>query len=136
MHLKERLKKEAETIKSLNLETFGEIIDKYIDESEIVLVIYKKAGDSGFDLSGDSCGPVIDLYTVLKCLKAIYRSMVEMLGGHEEFDADGFANAIAELVEEDLKEAVQDGGEEDDHAAGETDDGGGQAAGAVPQSGQ
>ena len=67
--------------KKLNLDTFGEIMDKFIRESAFGVLAYKDEGEEEFHVKGAGCGAVMDFYIFLNALPALYREMLEEMGG-------------------------------------------------------
>ena len=107
MNLKETARRGLqEKKKELNLENFGEIMDEFIQKSSCGLAVYKEEGEEDFRVEGAGCGAVIDFYIFLCALPDIYRRMLEEMGGREAVDAERLAEALADMLEKGMLEAV------------------------------
>ena len=107
MNLKETARQGLrEKKKELNLDTFGEIMDGFIRESDCGLLVSKEEGAEDFTVRGAGCGAVIDFYIFLNALPDIYRRMLEEMGGRHEVDAERLAESLADMIEKEMLEAV------------------------------
>ena len=98
--------------KHLNLDTFGEIMDKFIHENKVGLMVLKEADSDDWEVTGVGMGAVTDFYIFLNAMIPIYRQMLEDMQG--EMDKELLANSLADLMREGLLAA----GEEQEGGAG------------------
>lgn len=85
MELQDTIRKSnQDELKKLDIDTFGQIMDGFIEESKAGLAITKEEGEKEWTIHGSGCGAVIDFYIYLNGLDPIFRNMLaemEKLGG-------------------------------------------------------
>lgn len=88
----------------MDIDKFGEIMDKFIEEANIAMLITMPEGTTEATLE-DSCklGPAVQLYILLNAIPSAVKSMVKIVG---EMDAKATARTIAALVRDDIRVAV------------------------------
>ena len=92
----------------LNLDTFGEIIDKFIEENDCKMLIEFPAGKKDPIVTDNmGAGPVLAVYFILKAITPTLRDLFTMLSesGSEAFDKEKLADSILEMVKAEIMEA-------------------------------
>lgn len=112
MNMRDKFYQKKDEVKMLDLETFGEIMDKVIHESKVGILVCKEANSDDWKVKGAGCGAVMDFYIFLNAMIPIYRQMLEDMQG--EMDKELLANSLADLMREGLLAA----GEEQEGGAG------------------
>ena len=81
--------------KKLDLDTFGDIIDKFLKENEIRMLLTLPEGAQEVQVE-DNCGlgPIVQFFIMLNSITAICESMKELL------DIDGASPEWADCVDE------------------------------------
>ena len=65
---------------TLDFDTFGQIMDDFIKEAPIQMLIEMPAGTTDAKIRDNTqAGPVMQLYIILNAVEAIYKSMCELL---------------------------------------------------------
>lgn len=93
--------------KELNLDTFGEIMDEFIQESACGLVIHKEEGADFFQVEGAGCGAVVDFYIFMNALPDMFRRMLEEMGGKGEVKVEQLAETLADMLRQEMIKAVK-----------------------------
>lgn len=92
--------------KEMNLDTFSEIIDKFLEANHVQMLIDMPEGTQEVTVRDNTqLGPVAQFYILLQALSAVYKNFIDL------FDGEGealFIDATLEMV----KKAIL---EEDDH---------------------
>ena len=105
-------------LRRLNLDSFGKIMDEFIEQSKCGLAVTKEAGETEWTVHGAGCGAVMDFYIFLNALEPIYLDMLDQMGG--KMDPEMLADALCEEVKKSLVAAVDDRrGKKDDAGHGE-----------------
>ena len=87
----------------MNLEKFGEIMDKAITEADAAMLIRMPAGTQEATVQCNlGIGPVGELFFLLSAIPATMKKLNDMLEG--QLDRESFANAVCELLRKDLME--------------------------------
>ena len=130
---KELLDSLAREKKQLDLDTFGQIVDKFIHNSTIGVAVYKEEKTDDWQIDGAGLGPVIDFYVYLHGLEILIVEMLrEMKRQDAEIDPEKLVPALMEVVSNGLleaakkmdgEEAADDAGADPDGTNGETADG-------------
>ena len=130
---KELLESIARKKKQLDLDTFGEIMDKFIHNSAIGVAVYKEEKTDDWQIDGAGLGRVIDFYVYLHGLETLLLGLLrEMKRQDAEIDPEKLVPALMEVVSNGLleaakkmdgEEAADDAGADPDGTKGETDDG-------------
>ena len=130
---KELLDSLAREKKQLDLDTFGQIVDKFIHNSTIGVAVYKEEKTDDWQIDGAGLGPVIDFYVYLNGLETLIVELLrEMKKQDAEIDPEKLVPALMEVVSNGLleaakkmdgEEAADDAGADPDGTNGETEDG-------------
>ena len=94
--------------KHLDLDTFGEVMDKFIHENKVGIMVLKEANSDDWKVTGMEMGAVMDFYIMLNALQPIYLNMLEQM--HGEMDAVKLAEALADLMKKDMIAAAAEKG--------------------------
>ena len=94
--------------KHLDLDTFGEVMDKFIHENKVGIMVLKEANSDDWKVTGMEMGAVMDFYIMLNALQPIYLNMLEQM--HGEMDAEKLAEALADLMKKDMIAAAAEKG--------------------------
>lgn len=97
----------------LNLDTFGEIMDQFIHENEIALLVSKEAMTDDWRVRENTgCGPVMQLYILLNALGVVLADTIRTAG--LDGDIEGMIDGLLRLVKEDVLNGIHpEGGEAD-----------------------
>ena len=89
--------------KELTLDTFGEIMDKFIKDSKIQLLIEMPEGTNDATVTDNAgLGPVVQFYIILNAVQAIYADMLKLMRTDDE---DGkLLESLLQLLEESIRE--------------------------------
>lgn len=130
---RKKLEAPAGAQKRLDLDTFGEIVDRFIYTSAIGVAVYKEEKTDDWQIDGAGLGPVIDFYVYLHGLETLFVEMLrEMKRQDAEIDPEKLVPALMEVVSNGLleaakkmdgEEAADDAGADPDGTNGETADG-------------
>lgn len=94
--------------KHLDLDTFGEVMDKFIHENAVGIAVTKEANSDDWKVSGMKMGAVMDFYILLNAVQPLYLAMLEQMKG--QMDAELLAESLAELLKKDMLAAVTEKG--------------------------
>lgn len=93
--------------KTLDIDSFGEIMDKFIEDNHIQMIIDIPEGTNEVEVKDNTgLGPVIQFYIMLQTMCPIYKAMHDMILDHDKHE--DFIDSILELVKRDLMEAVKE----------------------------
>lgn len=97
----------------LNLDTFGEIMDKFIHENEICLLVSKQAmTDDWWVNDNTGAGSVMQFYILLNALGVVLADIIRTAG--LDGDIEGMIDGLLRLVKEDVLNGIHpEGGEAD-----------------------
>lgn len=99
--LQQYLKKHKE--KTLDLDSFGAIMDDFITENECQMLITFPAKSSEPVIRDNmGLGPVLEFYFILNAIRPIFNDMIEQLGGRKNCDVDGLVDGMLKLVRDEL----------------------------------
>lgn len=103
-------------MKKLNLDTFGEIMDHFIKENEIQMLITLPAGSITAEVQ-DNCkaGAVVQFYIVLDAISSIANQMRKEMGGIDGTDWENIVDALLELLKKDLLDPKSENAGEEQH---------------------
>ena len=91
--------------KTLDLDSFGAIMDDFITENECQMLITFPAKSSEPVIQDNmGGGPVLAFYFILKAIRPIFNDLIEQLGGRKNFDVDGLVDMMLKLVRDELME--------------------------------
>ena len=94
----------------LNIDTFGEIMDKFIEENHIQLLIDIPEGTNEPQVKNNAnLGGVVDFYILLAAMKPIYKDIHDKLLDHSRHE--DFIDGILEMVKAELMEVAEGNGE-------------------------
>lgn len=109
MELRDTLRKSnAEEMRKLNIESFGEIMDDFIEQSACGLAVYKKEGEKEWTVEGSGCGSVIDFYIYLNALEVIYLRMLEEMKKAGGIEAEKLAGALCDELKKSMVAAAKE----------------------------
>lgn len=106
--LQKHIKEEREKGKELNLDTFGEIIDAFLDANDCQMLITIPKGTNRPEVKENmGIGPIGALYFILKAITPITNDIFNMFDkrGGEAFEKEKLADAICDLVKQEILEA-------------------------------
>ena len=90
--------------KKLDLDSFGEIMDKFILENEVGMSIIMPEGTIEPEIQDNTgMGPVMRLYILLKALSRIVTEMMDLMGIEKDARED-LVDGILDLVKMDIME--------------------------------
>ena len=92
----------------LNLDTFGEIMDEFIEKSDCKMLIEFPEGKKDPIVTDNmGGGPVLAFYFILKAITPTLRDLLAMLSekGSEDFDKEKLADTLLEMVKAEIMEA-------------------------------
>lgn len=90
--------------KKLDLDSFGEIIDKFILENEVGMSIIMPDGTIEPEIQDNTgAGPVMQLYILLNALVAVVKNVTDLMG-IEKDDREDLVDEILDLVKRDIME--------------------------------
>lgn len=106
MDLRSNLRQgEQELRKHLDLDTFGGIMDEFIEKSKVGLLITKEENSKEWKVQGAGCGAVLDFYIFLNAVEPLFLRMLKEMGKHE-VDVEQLAEALTGLLKESMIEAA------------------------------
>lgn len=106
--LRENMNAEQESLRHLDLETFGEIMDDMIHKSRVGLLVTKEENSDAWQLHGAGYGAVLDFYILLNTLQPIFLQMLEELGRKADENEEMLAKALCQELEKDLIQAAKE----------------------------
>lgn len=90
----------------LNLETFGDVMNALITQSNVKMLIELPEGTQVPKLTATGIGTV-DFYILLAAIPSVFRDMVDEMGGKENItDAGKMIDAMLDMVKADMLEAI------------------------------
>ena len=111
MTLRENINDRKGELEGLNLETFGEMMDKVIEASRLGLLVKKEEGETEFDVLGAGCGAVMDFYIFLNALPVLFEKMLEELNHQlkgQQLEAEKLAEVLCEEMKKELIKAAKE----------------------------
>lgn len=106
MTLRENINDRKGELEELNLETFGEMMDKVIEDSRLGLLVTKEEGETEFNVLGAGCGAVLDFYIFLNALPVLFEKMLEEM--NHQLEEEKLAEAMCEWMRKVLIEAAKE----------------------------
>lgn len=106
--VQEYLNKKTKSGTELNLDTFGEIIDEFLDANDVKMLITIPKGTNRPAVKDNiGIGPVGAFYFILKCIAPIANDMFSLFGDKsgEAFEKEKLADALCDLVKNEIMEA-------------------------------
>ena len=93
--------------KQFNIDTFGEIMDKWIYENDIQLLIEIPEGTNEAIVKDNCCDVgVMQFYILLTAMKQVYKNIYDKL--LDPVKEEEFIDGILELVKEDLMSVAKE----------------------------
>ncbi len=93
--------------KEMNLDQFGEVMDKFITENEISMLITMPKGTQEPEIKSnvENLGPVCHLYFLLAAMGATIEDMIEVFDAVEPgtFDREQFVDDMLDMIRENLQ---------------------------------
>lgn len=90
--------------KKLDLDSFGEIMDKFILENEVGMSIIMPEGTIEPEIQDNTgMGPVMQFYILLNALVAVVKNVTDLMGIEKDARED-LVDGILDLVKKDLME--------------------------------
>lgn len=90
--------------KKLDLDSFGEIMDKFILENEVGMSIIMPEGTIEPEIQDNTgAGPVMQLYILLNALVAVVKNVTDLMGIEKDARED-LVDGILDLVKKDIME--------------------------------
>lgn len=86
------------------LDKFGNIMDEFLEENEIIMQIKMPKGTIEPEIKdnmGEKLGPVVWLYIVLNTLPMIFDKLTKDVG---DIDAEGFLDSIWDMLKAEVME--------------------------------
>ena len=103
MDLQENLRRNKGAIMQLDLDSFGKIMDDFIEKSRIGLLVTKTENSKKWKVEGVGCGAVMDFYVLLNAMEPIFLRMIdEMKASKIGINVEKTAGAMAEMIRETL----------------------------------
>lgn len=100
--LQKYLKNKRESGTKLDLDTFGLIMDDFIRENDVQLIVTLPAGQERPEVTDNiGAGPVMTFYLILNCLGPVFHDLLTILGDRAT-DKEKLADALLELVRADM----------------------------------
>lgn len=100
--LQKYLKSRREAGETLDLDTFGLIMDDFIRENDVQLIVTLPAGQEAPEVRDNiGAGPVMTFYLLLNCLGPVFHDLLTVLGD-KDVDKEKLADTLLELVKADL----------------------------------
>ena len=100
--------KEQEEKRELNIDTFGKIMDEFLDANDIQMLITIPKGTNRPHVEDNlGLGPVGTFYFILKCITPIARDMFYLFDKDRgaAIDKEKLADALCDLVKGEIMEA-------------------------------
>ena len=90
--------------KKLDLDSFGEIMDKFILENEVGMSIIMPEGTIEPEIQDNTgAGPVMQLYIMLNALGTVVKNVTDLMGIEKEAFED-MVDGLLDLVKRDIME--------------------------------
>ena len=112
MELMETIRKNAGEMKKLDIDSFGEIMDDFIEQSACGLAVYEKEGEKEWTVDGSGCSSVIDFYIYLDALEVIYLRMLKEMKKAGGIDAEKLADALCNELKKSMVAAAKETNDE------------------------
>ena len=93
-------------MEELNIDTFGKIMDEFIKENHVQLLIDLPEGTNEPQIRNNTrLGGVVNFYILMAALKPIYKDIHDTLLDHSKHEQ--FIDAILKLVKAELMEVAE-----------------------------
>lgn len=91
----------------LDLDTFGEIMDRFIKENEVtMLVMLPEGSDDPVIEDNIKMGGVVQFYILIKAIVPIFMDIYDRILDHSRWEE--FVDEVLEMVKEEIAEKVQE----------------------------
>lgn len=91
--------------KTLDLDTFGEIMNDIIKRSDIKLLIEMPEGTQEATVTGTGIA-TLDFYIQLNAIIPTLAQVIRDMGGKEELDVEGVLDGVFEIMKHDIIEKL------------------------------
>lgn len=91
--------------KTLDLDTFGEIMDDLIKRSDIKLLIEMPEGTQEATVTGTGVA-TLDFYIQLNAIIPTLAQVIRDMGGKKELDVEGVLDGVFEMMKHDIIEKL------------------------------
>ena len=94
----------------LNLDTFGEIVDKYLNDSDIYILLHMPEGTQAVEIEKTNLPESGVLYFFAATRMVITSALkmhAELSNTKGNFDWPGFVDRLMDVIKEDLLESVE-----------------------------
>lgn len=91
--------------KTLDLDTFGEIMDDFIKRSDIKLLIEMPEGTQEATVTGTGVA-TLDFYIQLNAIIPTLAQVIRDMGGKEKLDTEGVLDGVFEMMKHDIIEKL------------------------------
>ena len=101
----------------LNLDTFGEIVDKYLNDSDIYILLHMPEGTQAVEIEKTNLpeSGVLYFFAALRMMiTSALKMHAELSNTKSNFDWPGFVDSLMDVVKEELLEAVELPDDEED----------------------
>lgn len=92
----------------LNIDTFGEVMDKLITEQHVALLIDMPEGTQDPIITGTGIGTV-DFYILMAAIRPVFLSVVKDMGGKDHLDAEDVLDGMWKIIRSDCLEQLMGG---------------------------
>ena len=100
--------------RTMNIETFGEIIDKFLEENHIQMLIDIPENTLECTIKDNTeLGVVVQFYILLNAIKPIFKKLHHDIIDHDE--SEPMIDALLALVKKDLMDVAQEDENEKDN---------------------
>lgn len=89
----------------LNIDSFGAIVDEFLDNNDCQMLITFRKGNPVPEVTDNmGGGPVLTFYFILKAITPTFAELCNLISGKgtEGFDKEQLANALCELVKAEI----------------------------------
>lgn len=93
----------------LNIDTFGEIIDKFLMENHVQMLIDMPEGTLDVEVKDNvQLGPTVQFYILLQALPEVFKQFRETLGGNA-FNDEKFVDSLFEMLKKEILKSEDNG---------------------------
>ena len=108
MELRETMRKNQGELRKLDLESFGEIMDEFIEQSAVGIAVSKEEGEKVWTIHGAGCGSVIDFYIYLNGMEPIFLAMLDEMERVGGIEAEKLVDSLLGELRKGLLEAAKE----------------------------
>lgn len=88
--------------KRLDLESFCDIMQRFIDKSKCGLLVTKEENSKEWKVQGAGCGNVMDFFIWLNALEVLYKGMLEEMERAGGIEVEKLADALSGMIRQDM----------------------------------